>query len=127
MTAFRVTVDISSVKRASARAGNLFRRMQGRLLAIADRHAQKLVAGDRYQNRTGSLRHGGRNGPGTQALADSGAGKAGPEVSVTLEMDTPYASFVVSRGFSDFDAEAKAADAELAAECNAIADEVASG
>lgn len=97
--------------------------MRSRLLAVADRHAQKLVAGDRYQNRTGSLRYGGRNGPGTQALADDARGMAGPEVTITLEMDTPYASFVVARGFSKFNEEAKSAERELSATCEAVADE----
>ena len=123
MTAFKVEVDVSSIGRATKRATDTFRRMPRRLLGIASKAADKLTSGDSYQNRTGSLRNGGVNGPGTQAMLDQASGMAGAEARVTLEMDTEYASYVIARGFSNWDTVMPATEKQLNAECEAIADE----
>lgn len=72
--------------------------------AVMDRVAQDaadyLVATDPYQNRTGDLR----------ASTVSESIDLGDAIEVTIVMGMPYASFVIARGFSNW--EEAVADAE---------------
>lgn len=86
----------STSQQASALAISELRLLAKRMLEIATQGADRLKEVDDYQNHTWALR------TGTQALLDDG-----PVITVTLEMDTEYASYVKKLGFSEFDSVSK--------------------
>ena len=85
-------MDISDLERWADSGTRDMKRIGDHLFDVVDQGAKQLQATDHYQNRTGNLRRG------TQAIrVDLASG-----VTVSLEMDEHYASYVVGRGFSSF-------------------------
>lgn len=92
----------SGAQRATERAEREFALLASRMLEVAQQGAERLQDTDPYQDHPG--RKGSENlRKSTQALMTS----EGTTITVVLEMDTTYASFVKNLGFSDFDAVAK--------------------
>lgn len=88
-----VTVNISDVTRATAKA---VQEMQNWPRTVEDtlrNAAQEERSTKTYQNQTGHLQQG------TRAATIS---QTANEIIVDLEMGEPYASYVVRRGFSRF-------------------------
>ncbi len=75
-----------------AKAEAEFSALGDRMLAVAETAAAGAKAGDPYQDRTTNLRKS------TQALRTS----VGDPIVIELEMDMPYASYVVGLGYSFF-------------------------
>lgn len=86
-------IDTSDLDAWAKRGISAYRRVGQRGLRLVEQGAQELRATDSYQNRTGNLRGG------TQAiLVEDGA----TTITVSLEMDEHYASYVIARGYSNF-------------------------
>jgi len=115
---FRLKVDLSEVRQLTRRArrelGNVDDRMQG----VVEASAERLRAKDTYQDRTGDLR-GSTQGEAIK-LGDNAA-------EATLTMAMPYASFVIGRGFSNWEDEVDRATREMGLEMSAIATRIIRG
>ncbi len=88
-----VTVNISEVRATVARAERELGRVDAILLGWAIVGAEQLRATDHYQDRTTDLRTGTQG----KSVTD------GDPAEAVMIMDTEYASYVVARGFSNFD------------------------
>jgi hypothetical protein len=109
-----VKVNISEVLAMGRRADRELGDVDAIMEDTVEAAAAELRATDPYQNRTGDLR------ASTQGEAIS----FGDEVEATLAMGMPYASFVIGRGFSNYEDVVEDTERELDDELDAIADRI---
>ena len=86
------SADFSELLSLTDSSERKMRSIGDKAFRLVNQGAQRLRATDSYTNRTGNLRGG------TQALREDTA----EGVSVSLEMDEQYASYVIARGYSNF-------------------------
>jgi hypothetical protein len=111
-----ITIDVSQLRALNRRAKRLFDLMPARMLDIGKFAARFERETHSYTNRTGKL----------EASTLAYVAEGNDEVTLSLVMDTPYASYVNKLGYSNIDEAAELVEQQLFDGLTAMADELGS-
>lgn len=108
-------VDLSDVRKLTKRADKFLGDVDADMRDVVEDAAADLRANDPYTNRTGFLR---TSTQGEMQRFD------GNEIEATMAMGMPYASFVIAKGWSDWQDEVEDAERRMDNVLSAIANKI---